>query len=235
MPVMRNALIVLTIGAVALAAYLMTRDAAEPNQRESPSAAAEPSDPTPPTPASSRYDRRAPPTLQPQAKVPTFRRLGARDQSRAGDGNGPRGERRRQRRELFDTNGDGQLDEAERAAMREGRSARRRARTLESFDDDADGALNEDEQAMLDTARKDMTADRAARMLRNADADEDGKISRDEAEASGRRMSRVLRDFDAVDSDGDALISDAELQKAIAERRERRERRGREQPAATPN
>jgi Ca2+-binding EF-hand superfamily protein len=139
-----------------------------------------------------------------------------------------REERRRSRLAQFDSNGDGELDEEERARLLQARAARGNARNLEFFDSDGDGELNEDELAMKEQAQRDIIADRATRILGESDADNNGFISQSEVESSAPRMRRLLQNFEEVDSDGDEQVSPEELQEAMLARRERREKRARE-------
>lgn len=119
----------------------------------------------------------------------------------------------------YDLNGDGELSDEERDALREARSSERLARQLEAFDDNRDGKLDGDELAVQVQARSEMQAERLSRMLGETDSDADGKISRSEAEAGDLRIQRVLRDFDEVDQDGDGQVTSEELQSAMASRR----------------
>ncbi len=75
--------------------------------------------------------------------------------------------------ERFDTDGDGELSEAERSSARESRRLKR----LEKYDRDGDGRLSDRERA---TARK---AHRQQRLER-FDADGDGELSREERRAA---------------------------------------------------
>lgn len=79
----------------------------------------------------------------------------------------------------FDKDGDGNLSEDERKAMRETMKARmeeRRKQLLEKYDADGDGKLSEEEAAKA-------RADRQAEMLRKYDKDGDGKLSDEERSA----------------------------------------------------
>jgi hypothetical protein len=79
----------------------------------------------------------------------------------------------------FDQNGDGKLDDAERAKMKEAFAARRAAR-IAQFDADKDGALSPAERAAMQDARA------RARFAR-LDKDGDGKLSLDEFKAGAGR------------------------------------------------
>ncbi len=219
---MRNVIIAVAIAAAAVAGYLLTRGSSETAQAPVP---ADQNEPSTEAKQPSSFESRTRPTLPevPSPQMPSFRRLAGGN--RTPERRERREQRRAARRDQFDTNGDGQIDEAERAAMRAARAKRRADRTLESFDSDGDGELDEDETTMRDWARDDRTSDRVARMIRDADTDGDGKLSREEAEAGGRRLRRVVRDFYAVDADSDGSLSAEEVEKAIAARRKHREQR----------
>ncbi len=81
--------------------------------------------------------------------------------------------------EKFDTNRDGQLDEAERQAMREARRARKEARReemLAKFDANRDGQLDEIER---EAAHKERSAER----FKKLDTDGNGVLSLEEFQA----------------------------------------------------
>lgn len=79
----------------------------------------------------------------------------------------------------FDKDGDGKLNEEERAAMQEARKAKMaemHKAMLEKYDADGDGKLSEDERSK---ARE----DRKAQVLKEFDKDGDGKLSKEERDA----------------------------------------------------
>lgn len=81
--------------------------------------------------------------------------------------------------EKFDKDGDGKLNDEERATMREEGKARmeeRRKEMLKKFDTDGDGKLSPDE-------RKKAMEERHAEMLKKFDKDGDGKLSEEERAA----------------------------------------------------
>lgn len=91
----------------------------------------------------------------------------------------------------FDLDGDGELNEEERQAMREAMRAEREAQRerwlLERYDKNGDGVLSDDERAQADAERDEMRrrmeeleAQRQARLLAEFDADGDGVLSPDE-------------------------------------------------------
>ena len=86
----------------------------------------------------------------------------------------------------FDKDGDGQLSEEERKAMREtlqSRMQERRKEMLEKFDADKDGELSEEERSKAQAAHR-------AQMLEKFDKDGDGKLSPEERKAMPRPMRR---------------------------------------------
>jgi Ca2+-binding EF-hand superfamily protein len=76
----------------------------------------------------------------------------------------------------FDKDGDGKLNDAEKAAARE-------AEMLKRFDKDGDGKLNDAEKTAAETFKKEMDA-RRAEMIKKFDKDGDGKLSDDEKKAA---------------------------------------------------
>ena len=98
------------------------------------------------------------------------------------------GEGRPSRQEVmkkFDKDGDGKLNEEEKAELRKKMAERGAGRripplVLEKFDMDGDGKLNEDERA---TARKAMEA-RRAEMIEKFDKDGDGHLNIGERKAA---------------------------------------------------
>ncbi len=88
----------------------------------------------------------------------------------------------------YDTDGDGQLSEAEREKLRSDRAARRgkhpsRKEIMQRFDADGDGQLNEQERAALRAGmKKRHGGERREKMLRKYDADGDGELNAEEME-----------------------------------------------------
>lgn len=81
--------------------------------------------------------------------------------------------------EKYDINGDGELDEDERALVQADREERRAA-WKERIDTDGDGVISEEERQ---EAREDFRAEVHARILENYDLDGDGELSPEEREA----------------------------------------------------
>ncbi|WP_208348459.1 EF-hand domain-containing protein [Pseudaestuariivita rosea] len=106
--------------------------------------------------------------------------------------------------EILDTNGDGQLTQAELQAQHE--------RRFEAADQDGNGVLSESElQAM--------SAQRSSRLLDRFDRDNDGQLSL--AEMPNRGNGRMFR---RIDQDGDGTLSKAEYQAAQDRFRDRQNR-----------
>jgi hypothetical protein len=127
------------------------------------------------------------------------------------------GGRRAERLAAFDTDGDGQLSDAEKDQMKAERMARREAHQAEVLaenDTDKDGTLSEAERAAMRTKRVDA-------MFGRLDADGDGKVTAAELEATGGRRGGV-RDFAEADTDGDGALTKAELEAVRGNRRVRR-------------
>src|SRR5262245_37814208 len=73
----------------------------------------------------------------------------------------------------YDTDGDGQLSDAERDAAKAAWKAKQHERDLKRFDKDGDGQLSAEEQAEATSAHE----ARKQRMLEKFDKDNDGKLS----------------------------------------------------------
>ena len=170
-----------------------------------------------------RPEREVPP---PRREVPD-RDPGAGAPAEPGAGPSVPGTRQgwKQRREEFDTDGDGSLSDDERAAMRDEMRAERDARRAErmaQFDSNGDGQLDENERAA-------MKAERVQGMVDRLDQDGDGKLTQAELDAAraGRAGGRGGRgpgrgiDFATADSNGDGVLDADELGAAMPERRRR--------------
>ncbi len=134
----------------------------------------------------------------------------------------------------YDTNGDGRIDETERAAMTEAArkraEQRRQAMELRRFDADKDGKLSDVERAAADKARADQQAQvdkRRQEMLATYDTDKDGQISRDERRAM-RQAQRAQQQLERWDTDKDGALSEQERQAQREHFREQGRRRMRQ-------
>ena len=122
--------------------------------------------------------------------------LASTAQADPGDGPGRHGGRRgippqlrEKLLEKFDTNGDGKLDETERAAAKvamQAKRAERKQQVLERFDADGDGQLNEAERAAAKAAFK-------AKMKERFDENGDGQLDETERAALKRAVRRLQR------------------------------------------
>ena len=91
--------------------------------------------------------------------------------------------------EKFDANGDGHLDETERAAAKsamQAKRAERKQQILAEFDVDGDGQLNAEEKAAAKEAFK-------AKMKERFDENGDGELDEDERRAMKRAMQHRKR------------------------------------------
>jgi hypothetical protein len=122
-----------------------------------------------------------------------------------------RAEHKARKMERFDTNKDGTLDDAEKAAMRqawEQHRAERKARRLARFDTNRDGQLDATEQAAADKARAEHRAQRVDGLMNALDRNRDNRITTDELPAGkGERLRRA-------DANSDGAITRDELQNA---------------------
>ncbi len=128
--------------------------------------------------------------------------------AQASDGPG----RERMSFETFDTDGDGQITQAEVDAHRQARFA--------EVDTDGDNQVSRDE-FLSHSARQ--AGDRAGRMFDRLDADGDGLLSRDLAEQRAPGRDIVTR----LDTDGDGAVSEAEFEEMRDRMAERRGGKGR--------
>jgi len=86
----------------------------------------------------------------------------------------------------YDTNGDGKLDDQERAAMRTDLKAKweaKRAEVLAKYDTNKDGKLDDQERAV-------MRAERAEEVFKKLDTDGNGQISLAEFKAGQQSFAR---------------------------------------------
>ena len=97
---------------------------------------------------------------------------------------GPDPERRERRLAEFDTDGDGELSDAEREVAREALIERSISRHPEEYDTNGDGELSEAEREVARDAKRARMGERRARALEKFDADGDGRLSEEERRAA---------------------------------------------------
>lgn len=140
---------------------------------------------------------------------------GADGAGRRGRGNNPEFEaRRKQFESQFDKDGDGELSEAEREAMRDEfrkRGEQQRAAFMKEWDKDGDGELSESERNALREAgekrRKEFTA--------KYDKDGNGDIDESEREAIREDMQKQREELTKkYDADKNGFLSLEEMDKA---------------------
>ncbi len=124
-----------------------------------------------------------------------------------GDRHGPRVDF-----ETLDADGNGEVTQAEMAAMGAAR--------FNEADTDGDGFLTKDEISAKAGERR---AKRLDRMFEKRDANNDGKLS---AEELAPPADRIAKRFEKVDTDGNGSISKAEFDAA------KEHRKGRRKPAS---
>lgn len=108
----------------------------------------------------------------------------------------------------FDTDKDGKLSEAERAAAR-ARFQDLRGDIIDKFDTDGDGTLSETERAAI---REQFQA-RRAELTAKYDADGDGILGPDERKAMWQGIHKQL--LEKFDADGDGKLNEAERKAAM--------------------
>ncbi|MBI3925726.1 MAG: hypothetical protein HY319_09315 [Armatimonadetes bacterium] len=119
------------------------------------------------------------------------------------------GKHREKMLQQHDANGDGQLDETERAAAK--------AAFQKKFDTNGDGTLDETERA---AARESMKGQGHGRMMKFFDANGDGQLDESERQAARQRKQEVMQRFD---SNGDGQLDDTERGAARAAFQQKRE------------
>lgn len=135
------------------------------------------------------------------APGPRMQKQHQRDGRFAGPGRGmghlppkARGEINREIKSRIDTNQDGTLDQAERAAVRERLQAKRSAKAekmISRFDTDGDGALNKQELSNAHEAVKQRKAEFKGRHDRN----KDGRLQGPERRGAKREIIRKHRNI----------------------------------------
>lgn len=153
------------------------------------------------------------------------------------------GAEKKARLEKFDKDGDGKLNDEERAAAKAARGDGKydgkhdgkkhgkdrmnhefKKRIMEQFDKDGDGKLNEEEREAAKAAHK----DRMAKALAEFDKDKDGKLNEEERAAAKaareaqmkERKAKVLAEFD---KDKDGELNEEERAAAKAARKAEKE------------
>lgn len=135
--------------------------------------------------ARAEFSKQAPETKPQDAPTRNRARIdGDRREGRRGGFNREEMEARRAEfMKRYDKDGDGEINEEERAAMREEFEKRReeaRAEMLKQYDKDGDGEMSEEERT---AAREDMR-NKYQEITKKHDKDGDGRLSREEREAA---------------------------------------------------
>ena len=91
--------------------------------------------------------------------------------------------------EWFDADGDGTLDDTEKATMKSTLAARQ-ARAIASFDTDGDGKLNDSERATATAAAMAKRDEIKTALLAKFDADADGTLNKEE-KSSAKEWARA--------------------------------------------
>ena len=143
----------------------------------------------------------------------------------------------------FDTDGDGEISEEEREAIRDfwrqRREEERERRLVERFDADGDGILNEDERMVAEAEMEARRVERQARMTERFDTDGDGQLSEAESQAAresfrrgrggddrgGNPGDRWRRAIEQYDRDGDGELNLDESYDAYLDQFDQRTRR----------
>ncbi len=142
--------------------------------------------------------------------------------------------KRKRVQQVYDENGDGVLDEDERARLREDLAERREnasgyrklihkkrrnksRRVRWAFDANSDGVLDEDERAELVEAMQARCLERRANILEEFDANNDGELDENEREAAkearrARHQEKREEILETYDSNGDGRLDREERQ-----------------------
>ena len=138
---------------------------------------------------------------------------------------------------LFDKDGDGKLNDAERAAMREARQAKAeqmRKNLEKEFDKNGDGKLDDAERAALADAKKNRMEQFRKAREKAFDKDGDGKLNDAERKAmqdefqkhrpkEGPGFQDMIKRFD---KDGDGKLNETERKAMMEARKQRLEGKG---------
>ncbi len=133
-----------------------------------------------------------------------------------------RGRGRAEMLKRFDADGDGALNDEERAlarqARRESRAAQGRQLMLRRFDSDGDGTLNDAETEIARTEIRAIREDIHSRIVPQYDLDGDGELNDDERRAARPAYQAEferIRTEATLDLDGSGDIDEGELVRAI--------------------
>lgn len=227
----RDAIIVTVCGlAAATGAGVWVMSGGDAQPPTTPAALAQPqAEPEPPAaqplPRQRREPRPAPAPEQPAPEAQA--EAEAEPAPSAGDGDNRRGRwNREQVLERFDTDGDGQLSEEERDALREQMRDRRRSGDpairqimMRRYDADGDGQLSETEREAARNDFREIRQGIAERIVPLYDLDGDGELNQQEREAAApafRAEFERLRAFALLDEDASGDVNNVELAKAIS-------------------
>lgn len=158
----------------------------------------------------------------------------------AGDGKGKL-KRKAEVLKKYDANGNGVLDDAERAQLRADRKARR-AKLKARFDTNGDGVLDAGERAAFRQAWRMQRADqRFDKLVYRLDRDGDRALSLAELQAAPRlkgkagKMRRTEARFRMADTNRDGVVTRDEFRRAAFARKGKRGKKARRaQPAPAP-
>lgn len=219
------AIVVAGIAAAAGGGMWVLRTGERAPSSEPPAVASE-SAPTPEV-RPERPVRREPPPIQPRAEAapaPTPAAPEAVEADSGGREGAQREEWARMRSDAigrFDRDGDGELNEDERAAARaewESRAQETRRLMMRRYDLDGDGELNEAERDAARQEVRELRQDIRDRIVPQYDLDGDGELSPAEREAAGpafRAEFERIRALAELDRDGSRTVDAVELAEAI--------------------
>jgi Ca2+-binding EF-hand superfamily protein len=175
-------------------------------------------------------------------------------ESTGAPGGKPPGKHHQEMMQRFDKDGDGQLNDEEKAAAKSAMQQRQgemRGEALKRFDANGDGKLDDAERAaareampkergghMTDEQREKARAEFEAFAARH-DKDGDGKLSPDERKSArdawaAENPEKAARMRAAADKDGDGMVSDAERKEAVREMRKKHRKKSPGEPPTPP-
>ncbi len=123
---------------------------------------------------------------------------------------------------IYDQNGDGQIDDAERSQFQEDLQEgclNRKARLIAEYDQDGDGELTSSELSLAADALRLKMQQRRQEFESQMDSNGDGQISR--AERRAGHQARRAEMTQKYDLDGDGILNEAERQTMAADLRAR--------------